>query len=119
MKNGDVAFSYSINRSGSISVLSDIPKRAENSSIKVIPNPFRDSVQITFSLTGGKKATVEIYNTSGKKVAKFYAYNLHAGENIIHWDTKMKNGLYANPGVYFCTITTKDEIISESMIKLR
>jgi hypothetical protein len=119
LKNGDVAFSYSINRSGSISVLSDIPKRAENSSIKVFPNPFRDSVQITFSLKGEKKATIEIYNISGKRVAKFHAYNLHAGENIIHWDTKMNNGLYANPGVYFCTISTKNEIISESMIKVR
>jgi len=118
-KNGEIAFSYSINRSGSISVLSNIPKRAENSSIKVFPNPFRDSVQITFSLKGGKKAIVQIYNTSGKRIAKIQANNLHSGENIIHWDTKMNNGLYANPGVYFCTISTKNEIISESMIKVR
>lgn len=119
MKNGNIAFSYSINRSGSISVLSDIPKRAKNSSIKVFPNPFRDTVQITFSLKRGKNAIVQIYNTSGKRIAKFQANNLQSGENTIHWDARMKNGQYANPGVYFCTISTKDEIISESMIKLR
>jgi hypothetical protein len=118
-KNGDVAFSYTVKNSGGITALSEIKNRKEKPKMKVFPNPFRDTVTISFLLETGNNAILEIFELNGKRVAMIEANNLHAGENKIIWDAKKHNGEYAKPGTYIGKISSEKEILFEKMILVK
>ena len=119
LKNGDVAYSYTIDKSGNMTSISEIQPWEEKPKMKVFPNPFRDSVTINFSIEKGSNATIEIYDLNGKRVEIIQVENLTTGENSFVWDTKKKNGNYARPGTYICKISSEQGILIEKMVMVK
>jgi len=118
LKNGDVTFSYTINKSGTISSISEILEWESKPKVRMYPNPFRENVSISFTLKQTEDIHVEIFNTNGKRVALFEADSLMVGENTIVWDTQKTKGGYVKSGIYICKISSLNEVIIERMIKV-
>ena len=118
IKNGDVAYSYLVNKFGLISSNSEMPKWEAKPKVKLYPNPFRDSVNIQFELKTQGEVNLFIYDLSGKQVDKINAGHLSSGINNIKWDAINRNGKPCTSGVYACKIVTPDGAQSEKLIRV-
>jgi hypothetical protein len=71
-------------------------------NIRMVPNPAKGSA--TFFLQAGRQlssATVEIFDTAGRKVRAVEAGNLSAGAHSVSWDGRSDAGACLPSGVYF------------------
>ncbi|MCG2420503.1 T9SS type A sorting domain-containing protein [Aequorivita sp. F47161] len=78
---------------------SDNDFTALKNKIKVVPNPFNDSVSFEFDINESKNATITIYNIMGKVVKSVPIENLQSGKNAI--TLNLSN---FSSGMYFCKI---------------
>ncbi|MBW8051382.1 MAG: T9SS type A sorting domain-containing protein [Cytophagales bacterium] len=76
----------------------------KKSKLLLYPNPFNDATTIEYTLKENSLVKLNIYNISGQFVTKLVnEHNQPKGKHQIRFDA----GNLA-PGLYFCTITTKD-----------
>ncbi len=62
---------------------------------KVFPNPFKDHINIEFSLREASRVNLDIWNTQGKKVANLFKGEKDAGKHRFKWQPKnLQNGVY-------------------------
>ncbi|MGF7141479.1 T9SS type A sorting domain-containing protein [Roseimarinus sediminis] len=116
MKNGDVSYSYSIDKTGSVSSASELKEMNVHPALKIYPNPSREQVTISFSMKKKGNATFRIYDTSGKLIAMWVENNLKTGDNMVVWDPKRKNGKAVKPGTYICSISIDKKLLTEKMV---
>ena len=87
----------------------------QNSQVSVYPNPFTNTTNIRFKLTGGTNVELNVYNLVGQKVmSRDLGYRIN-GEHNVSFD---KGGLTA--GLYILQITTdydKAGIVTKVSIK--
>lgn len=69
------------------------------------PNPFNPATNISFTLPVAGKATVEVYNMLGEKVATIFNGQAQAGLNSIEWDGRNESGNSVASGIYFYRLT--------------
>ncbi|MDP2984337.1 MAG: T9SS type A sorting domain-containing protein [Candidatus Latescibacter sp.] len=67
------------------------------------PNPFNPSTTINFTLTKAAKTTVEVFNSSGQRVATLVNSSISAGPHSTVW-----NATGFSAGVYFYTVKSGD-----------
>jgi flagellar hook assembly protein FlgD len=82
-------------------------------SFKVQPNPFMNSVQITFELPEAEQVTLEVYNAVGARVAILAEGLEDRGTHNITWDAR---GLIN--GIYFCRLQAGDAVFTRKIIKM-
>jgi hypothetical protein len=113
-KNGSVANTYTINSSGTATSISNSPKLEKFREVKLLPNPFRESVQIQFSLMKPSEPEIEFLDYSGKVVDRIRAGKLSAGINSVTWapDHSILSG------VYFCKIHGEDFCLRAKLLRL-
>lgn len=70
------------------------------------PNPFRATLDITFTLPAAGDVAVEIYDVNGRIVRRIDRRRFDAGENRIAWDATDDAGAPVVGGVYFVRATT-------------
>tara|TARA_B100000963_G_scaffold89417_1_gene76967 strand:+ start:19 stop:411 length:393 start_codon:yes stop_codon:yes gene_type:complete len=70
-------------------------------NLKTYPNPFNNSVRISFSLENNRQKEILIYNMMGVLVKSLYIRNIIKGENYIFWDGKNDSGKTSTSGIYF------------------
>jgi len=63
------------------------------------PNPFNNSVQLSYSLPRSSQTSIRIYDQLGKQVAELYNGRLQAGQHSLNWD-----GYGQNSGTYFIRV---------------
>jgi len=88
--------------------------------IKVYPNPFNPSTNISFSLQNAAVATVNIYNLKGQLV-KTLVHNqtLPAGDHTLAWHGNTDAGENAASGIYFVKLQTKSNTSTQKMLLLK
>ena len=92
-----------------------IDKPVQNESMFTIsPNPFASETKLGFKLSETKMVKVEVFNSSGLKVASLIHKVLLQGEHQFHWDAND----FA-PGIYFLKTTVGDNLYSEKIIKTK
>ncbi len=64
------------------------------------PNPFNPSTTISFTLPAPGKATLTVYDVTGRKVRTLVSGNLPAGAHSAVWDGKDERGKMVSSGVY-------------------
>jgi hypothetical protein len=84
-----------------------------------IPNPFNPSTTIRFSLAARERATVVVYDTSGRRVRTLLDETRSAGDHDVHWDGRDANGRSVSSGVYFYRLTAGTVIESKKMVLLK
>jgi flagellar hook assembly protein FlgD len=82
------------------------------------PNPFNSTTIISFSVSVGDTAELEIFNILGQKV-KTYPHNFEGGDHTVVWNGKDKNGKEIGSGVYFYKLRTNSFVNVKKMLLLK
>ena len=91
-----------------------IQSPADTFSVQVYPNPFRDELQLTYSLTDKALVTIALYASNGTKLATLVSDQLQSGTQTLSRDVSK----YAQqPGVYLLKITVGDKTYTEKLVK--
>lgn len=69
------------------------------------PNPFNASTTITYELAYPEKATLTIYNLTGRKIRTLSEGRKSAGQHRLVWDGKDENGDTVSSGIYLYRLT--------------
>jgi len=83
------------------------------------PNPFNPSTEIEYYLPAKSRVTVEIFDVTGKRVARLVKREQEKGCHAVQWNGRDDLGAAAGSGVYFCRLRAGKETISRKMILLR
>ena len=79
---------------------------------QIYPNPFNESVEISYKLTSRAKVRLEIYNCPGMKIESLVNEFQSPGEYSIEWNTENIDG-----GAYFCVLEVDGHVQTKQMIK--
>ncbi len=84
------------------------------------PNPFNPSTTISFTLPGECAVRLEVYDVSGRLVARLLdGKRLGAGAHNVEWNGRDASGRSAASGIYVYRLTAGRETISRKMVLLR
>ena len=72
-----------------------------NINLKAYPNPFNNSVRISFLSDNNRQKIIRIYDMMGMLVKSLYLRNGIKGKNYIFWDGKNDLGKTSTSGIYF------------------
>ena len=85
---------------------------------KVFPNPFKDQINIDYTLEKNTQIDILIYDIIGNKIATIYTGRQGAGNHLIHFDFSKQN-IDITCGYYFYKIRTNTSLISGKIEKLK
>jgi hypothetical protein len=84
------------------------------------PNPFNPSTVIGFNLPSACEVTLEIYDSSGRLIARLLERETKpAGRHAVQWRGLDERGRIVSSGVYFCRLRVGKETISKKMVLLK
>jgi CubicO group peptidase (beta-lactamase class C family) len=84
----------------------DVPNenRAAENSLSVFPNPASLQANISFFLAQSEKASIKIFDVSGKMVRYMANNTMEAGMHRISWNTRDEKGNSVSSGTYLIKI---------------
>jgi hypothetical protein len=83
------------------------------------PNPFNPSTEIGFTVPKAGKATLAVYDITGRKVRDLVSGSLAAGVHTVVWDGADNRGRAVSSGVYFSRLVSGNQSISRKMLLMR
>ena len=81
---------------------------------QVFPNPFRNEVQLTYSLPEKALVTIALYSSDGTKLTTLVSNQLQSGTQTVSRNVSKYVQL---PGVYLLKITVGDKTYNEKLVK--
>ncbi len=84
--------------------------------VKVYPNPFYDSITITYEVKENAMIRIAIYDVTGKKLSVLVNKLHHPALYTVIWDGTDESGIKLNPGTYFCTVNIGSQSFSSKII---
>ncbi len=88
--------------------------------ISLAPNPFRQTITLSYSLFQAGPVELSIYDLSGRCIKTLLAaQRLEPGVYSVTWDGKSDNGQKVASGVYFYRLETKDYKSTKKVVRLR
>ncbi len=92
---------------------------AAGSGLRVFPNPFTQSTQITFTSQSAGYAEVSIVNTLGVEVARLFSGELGAGEHSFVWNCRGALQCAPTDGVYECLVRMNGRVETLPVVLMR
>lgn len=86
---------------------------------QVSPNPANKNINIAYSLSKNARATLKIFDISGRLVKTLVGFNQTSGLHSLLWDGKDNRGLTVKNGVYFIEMKTNDYKATKKLIILK
>jgi hypothetical protein len=83
------------------------------------PNPFNPSTSISFSLPASGKASLTVYDITGRKVRELISGVLPAGKSTAVWDGRDDSGRTVSSGVYFSRLTMGKNAVVGKMLLMK
>lgn len=77
------------------------PRLAADRDIVAYPNPAGAPVQIAFRVLTDRPLTLDVFDTSGRRVRSLVSGNLPAGVHSATWDRRDESGRDVSAGTYF------------------
>jgi len=91
----------------------------DNSFLSVSPNPFHDSITLSFALKKTTDVKVNIYNIKGHKITTLLNNVFLQGNHNVSWDGTDEDGKKVSSGIYFYTLETHYDIYTKKIIMLK
>ena len=85
-------------------------------NLKTYPNPFNNSVRISFSSDNNRQKIIRIYDMMGMLVKSLYLRNSIKGKNYIFWDGKNDLGKTSTSGIYFIKLNQGFETLDTQKV---
>jgi flagellar hook assembly protein FlgD len=76
-------------------------------------------VSVVLEMPKSGRATVEVLDLQGRRVAKVFEGSAEAGSRVIDWDGRSSEGAEAGPGVYFVRVVSEGASATTRLVKLR
>jgi hypothetical protein len=83
------------------------------------PNPFSTQTSIEYTLGERSRVLVNIYDVSGRLVARLDDGERDAGMHVVEWDGRDDNGNAVGSGVYFYRLEGIRGVAAKKMIRLK
>ena len=83
------------------------------------PNPFNPSTTISYYLPASMRVRLDIYDVSGRLVARLVDGEQQPGDKAVQWDGRGMHGGRASSGVYYYRLQAGKDVISRKMVMLR
>lgn len=83
------------------------------------PSPARERVSLELELPRSARASVGIFDLSGRRVRTLVEGVLTPGTHTLQWDAKDGSGRKLKPGVYFCAAVVGDERLRRAIVLVR
>ncbi|HEY5133994.1 MAG TPA: T9SS type A sorting domain-containing protein, partial [Candidatus Krumholzibacteriaceae bacterium] len=83
------------------------------------PNPFNPSTAIRYYVPGKCRVRLEVYDVSGRLVARLVDRDQHTGHYGIEWNGRDNLGKQAASGIYFCRLQAGKNVRSRKMVLVR
>lgn len=80
------------------------------------PNPVKDELQISFSLSKETELSLSIFDISGRLVKELQRGVFKAGHHKVSWDLRDQKGELAPSGIYFYVLDTPDQSITGKVV---
>jgi len=87
-------------------------------NLKTYPNPFNNSVRISFLSDNNSQKIIQIYDMMGVLVKSLYLRNIIKGENYIFWDGQNDLGKTSTSGIYFINLIQGFETLRTQKVML-
>ncbi len=88
--------------------------------LSLTPNPFRQTITLSYSLSQAGPVELRVYDLSGRCIKTLLAtQRLEPGVYSVTWDGKADNGLRAVTGVYFYRLETMDYKSTKKVVRLK
>jgi hypothetical protein len=91
-------------------------------SIKLLqnyPNPFNPTTRIQYEIDTKSDVSIDIYSLTGQRVRSLINTQKEAGAHTVTWDGLDNDGHTVASGLYFCTLSAKDQRETRKMILAR
>lgn len=102
---------------GLTDIIDEQPIQPQEYKINVYPNPFNGYSTIQFNINPRDINSAQIFDINGKLIKDFLYPEYSSGKII--WDATDNNSNALSSGVYFVTIKTMENMISEKIIFLK
>jgi hypothetical protein len=83
------------------------------------PNPAVGEAHIAFALPRAERATLRVFDVSGRLVATLLDATLAAGPHAVQWHGELGNGRQAPSGSYFYRLDTPSGALTRSLVLIR
>jgi hypothetical protein len=83
------------------------------------PNPFRDETEVAYALPVATRATLRVYDVSGRLVRTLVDSDMPAGVHLARWDGRDESGRPVGSGVYFFRFSTREVTKTQRLLFLR
>jgi hypothetical protein len=80
------------------------------------PNPVHREAHLSFSLSEAGRATLEVFDTSGRRVAVLADRRFEAGISSVTWDGRDGAGRQVASGVYFCRLEVGERVATRKVV---
>jgi hypothetical protein len=83
------------------------------------PNPFVGTTTLRFTLAHEGRATLEVLDVSGQRVATLFDGTASAGEHTVRWDGRDANGMLRAAGMYFGQLSADGRRVGTKLLLVR
>jgi hypothetical protein len=83
------------------------------------PNPFNPSTTIRYYLPERMRVQLDVYDVSGRLVARLADGEQERGDKAVQWDGRGMRGDRMSSGVYYYRLQAGKEIVSRTMVLMR
>lgn len=103
-----------------INDIGELQQPDSHGSLKIYPNPFKNSTKITFSMTSPSMVSLKIYDILGNELTELIQDKRHPGNHTIDFDPSAFTGPNSiKDGVYIIKLSLHDRVESNKMILIR
>lgn len=105
--------------SGGTLLVTQAPAIVQASRMKhqAAPNPFYNSLEISFELPNPQEAVIQVQSVKGEVLKILQNRSFEAGSHKVRWNGKDASGREVPAGVYIYTIRTASKSVSGKLIK--
>lgn len=100
-----------------LSAAGDLP--GKELAVRCFPNPFNPRVNISFTLQQTQPVQVEIYDLTGRRMARLSQGAMTAGLQQVAWNGQTTEGAPAPSGSYLVKVTTAEGTASRKVLLLK
>jgi hypothetical protein len=87
--------------------------------VSVTPNPFSQSIKVTFFLPERQAVRLDVFSVEGRLVGAIGETDVERGIHSMTWDGRSPQGRPTAPGVYFIRLETSRTELTRKVLKLR
>ncbi len=84
--------------------------------VDATPNPLFGSGSIRFVLPAAGRASLALYDATGRRVRRLFEGNLPAGPHLAHWDGRNDRGASLAAAVYFARLESKGTVATTKVV---